>query len=188
MAGTGGLTGMEDMRAHEQEQTQDKEQAADVEGKKCWERLEGEPAAAYHSFCLYRDFGPSRKIKKVLKLHELNEKKYGSWYRWSVQFEWVNRAAAFDDECEKERRILAVEEKRQYFEQYKKALGKAFEKVDRRLDGLRPEELSTAQTLDWLEKTYELGTKVHGKPVEDAENGNADGQLEINFFGGFDGV
>ena len=63
-----------------------------------WERQDGETTKNYEAFCEYRDMEKrslakvAEKLGKIVKLIE----------RWSATFEWVNRAAAWDDEVARE--------------------------------------------------------------------------------------
>lgn len=65
-----------------------------MEPMPAWERLEGESSLAYESFCAYRDLGPERSLAKagiVLK------KSVGTLSIWSMKYQWVARALAYDD-------------------------------------------------------------------------------------------
>ena len=65
-----------------------------------WEKLPGESGAAYAAFCVYRDFGPDRNIRKAVEKHEAEPakqgKRYRMWLLWSMQFKWVKRAEDYD--------------------------------------------------------------------------------------------
>ena len=63
-----------------------------------WERLSGETNPAWNAFCLYRDYGADRSIKKVLALQGIPESRYGIWCAWSARFLWVKRLESFDPE------------------------------------------------------------------------------------------
>lgn len=62
---------------------------------KIWEPLEGESSKAYEAFSIYRDMGIQRGIRKVAQ--ELG-KSETLMSRWSSQYNWVERAAAWDAE------------------------------------------------------------------------------------------
>lgn len=80
-----------------------------------WERQPGESEKAYEAFCIYRDAGEKRSINMV---YQKCTKSVSLLRRWSVRWRWVERAAAYDKDLErqrhKERRKQAAEaEKRQ---------------------------------------------------------------------------
>ena len=56
------------------------------------------------------------------------------------------------------------------------------------LDSIRPEDLSAVQTMDMLERTFELGTVISTADSDEKGKGSFTGQLEINFVDTFDGV
>lgn len=60
-----------------------------------WERQEDESTKAYEAFCVYRDMGIQRSVRKVAR--ELN-KSETLMARWSTTYNWVDRAAAWDSE------------------------------------------------------------------------------------------
>ena len=73
-----------------------------------WERLadKNESSRAFAAFCVYRDLPPmERSLDKAYTLSKNDgtnavQKRYtanGTWQGWSTQYDWVNRAKAFDD-------------------------------------------------------------------------------------------
>lgn len=68
-----------------------------------WERLDSESSRAYAAFCAYRDLGLSRSIVKALKASGKSAANLRQWEHWSSKHQWVDRAVAFDDQCEQNR-------------------------------------------------------------------------------------
>jgi hypothetical protein len=78
-----------------------------------WERLTGESGLAYAAFCVYRDYGPDRNIRKAVETAlagdggeagtEKNnvKKRYRMWRAWATQFRWRERAADYDQYLER---------------------------------------------------------------------------------------
>jgi hypothetical protein len=70
-----------------------------------WERLTGESSAAFAAFCVFRDCGAERNIRKAVNSAELDEsnrdKRYKVWRNWSTLFRWRERAADYDRYVEK---------------------------------------------------------------------------------------
>lgn len=60
-----------------------------------WERQPEETTKAYEAFCAYRDMGSDRTLAKV---GEQLGKSDALMERWSAKYDWVKRAAAWDDE------------------------------------------------------------------------------------------
>lgn len=70
-----------------------------------WEQQEGETAKGYQAFCLYRDFGPTRTVKKVFNKYNGVEFEYNSTdglehFSWPNR--WTERAQAYDAHILKE--------------------------------------------------------------------------------------
>ncbi len=81
----------------------------DTESKELWDRLENEPERAYRAFECYLDL-PSgeRTILEAYRSHVGNPqavKSSDTWSRWSSQFAWRERAAAYDDHLASVRRV-----------------------------------------------------------------------------------
>ena len=63
---------------------------------KPWMRVAGETPKAFEAFCIYRDLGPGRSIQKATE--SCNRPGiFSVWAAWSSKYDWVKRAAAFDD-------------------------------------------------------------------------------------------
>lgn len=64
------------------------------------ERIPGEGARAFNAFLAYRDLGPERSIDKAYRVatqqQESSRRASGTWMNWAAQFEWVERARAYD--------------------------------------------------------------------------------------------
>jgi hypothetical protein len=60
-----------------------------------WERQRGETSRAWEAFSVYRDMGADRSINKTARKLSKNRTTIADW---SVKYEWVKRAAAWDAE------------------------------------------------------------------------------------------
>ena len=73
-----------------------------------WLQLPHETDKAYAAFCIYRDLGPNRSIRKaflsqlpVWRYTKQGRKRYcrllsGRWVFWSRTYHWYRRAQVFD--------------------------------------------------------------------------------------------
>ena len=81
----------------------------DIDKKKeLWDRLENEPERAYMAFESYRNLpSAERRLIEAYRQHVGNPdavKPSDTWSRWSSQFAWRERAAAYDDHMANKRR------------------------------------------------------------------------------------
>ena len=60
-----------------------------------WEKQPREGSKAYEAFCIYRDMGAGRTQKAVAKILQ---KSYTIIHRWKVEWNWEERATAYDNE------------------------------------------------------------------------------------------
>lgn len=73
--------------------------AAKEKEPQVWERQPEETPKAYEAFAIYRDMGSDRSLAKVGE--ELG-KSEALMERWSAKYDWVKRAAAWDDELDRQ--------------------------------------------------------------------------------------
>lgn len=74
---------------------------------KPWERQPEETTKPFEAFCIYRDMGIDRSIRKVAAELSKSETLIA---RWSTKYNWVERVAAWDDEQERIEREIAQKE------------------------------------------------------------------------------
>lgn len=75
-----------------------KERRSEALPSERWERQDGESAQAFEGFALYRDMGAERSLAKVAQ--ELGKSK-ALMERWSVRWQWGQRAEAWDAEFDR---------------------------------------------------------------------------------------
>ena len=73
-----------------------------------WERQEGESWKAYEAFCVFRDLGGKRTTPATAKQLGKNENLIK---RWRSQYNWNDRAQAFDISVQRDAYEQAVKEK-----------------------------------------------------------------------------
>jgi hypothetical protein len=81
-----------------------------------WERRAHESAKSFRYFCVYRDMGPERSIVKTVTGESTAK------LRWlehlSSKWQWVARAAAYDDEVDRQKREASEAERRSMAERH----------------------------------------------------------------------
>ena len=155
------------------------------EGKQPWDRQLGESSKAYAHFCVYRDAGATRSIRKMPSVsgctsvvRQLN--------RWSSRWRWVERCQKYDDYLEHERRLQQEKERRAMHERHAKVallgmnvavkgLERLLSKVQSGKGAVAPGDL--ARLLDTTVKVERL---ARGEPTDSHEvMGPGGGPIEI---------
>lgn len=142
-----------------------------------WERLENEGTKPYEAFAIYRDMGRERGIRKVATELGKSETLIS---RWSGKFDWVKRAAAWDDEQDRIAREIAQKEQAEEIKKMRKrhsALAKkmldtaeaALEIFD--LDDIKPADVS--RMVDIAAKLERISRGDVGEVVEERDGGQA---------------
>jgi hypothetical protein len=162
-----------------------------------WERLAGESGAAYAAFCSYRDYGPERNIRRAAEAAPAGEaeqgkreKRYRMWRAWATRFRWRERAADYDLYLDR----LKQTEKRKTIEAreavYRETTGKMLRVVNKKLDVMRPEELSQTAVKEWVETAIRAEREIAGLAVspKDERDNQGGKQLEIQFAPEFEGL
>jgi hypothetical protein len=177
-----------------------------------WERLAGESSLAFAAFCIFRDYGPERSIRKAAVRYadslefdgrgggdteqrqgsepsnsgQTVEKRYRVWRNWCTQFRWRERAADFDRYTEK----LKQEEFRKTIEaqgeMHRAVTGKMLEVVKKKLESMKPEDLSQGTVTEWVQTAIRAEREAAGLV---ASGGKSEAkQRELNFTPDFQGL
>jgi hypothetical protein len=168
------------------------EARAEVLPFESWERLAGETAAAYAAFCAFRDYGPERNIKKALEKaepgKEKRDKRYRMWRGWSMRFQWFRRAEDYDHYLDR----LKLTERRKTIEAreeaYRSVTGKMLAVVEKKLDVMRPEELTQGAVTEWTKTAIDTEREIFGLTSHRDKREETGKQLEINFSPEFEGL
>lgn len=142
-----------------------------------WERRESESTKAYEAFCIYRDMGRERSLSKVAEKLQKSETLMG---RWSRTYDWVKRAARWDDEQDRIERETAQREQAKAIKDMRKRhadLGQAMLiKAARALaripdDDIKPQDIS--RMVDVASKLERISRGDVGEVVEERDGGQA---------------
>lgn len=135
-----------------------------------WDRLPNESSKAYAVFCIYRDLGPERSLEKLRQ--NLDKPRSRKWLGdWSVKYNWVDRAVAYDDYIDRKKREEKEKAILEMAERHAK-LARAFQqRVAERLRGINPSELSPSDMAKWLDIATKLERLSRGEPTEIGKQG-----------------
>ena len=155
-----------------------------------WERLTGESGAAFSAFCVFRDFGLERNIRKAIESVEKDEavrvKRYRMWLNWSTQFRWRERAADYDRYIEHLKQTEIRKTIEAQGEKQRKVTGQILDAVSKKLESFNPTELTQDNVIVWAEKAIkaerEAAALILGNGKPEAKQG------ELAFPSDFDGI
>lgn len=126
-----------------------------------WERQPGESSKAYEAFCLYRDMGPGeRSTRKVAKKLNKSLTQIG---KWSSRWNWVERAAAWDDELDRQARLAQAKAIKEMNERHAKQARALQTKALQRLQKMNPEEMSPEQVRLYILEAAKLERLAMGE-------------------------
>jgi hypothetical protein len=142
------------------------EAMAEVLPFESWERLPAESARAYGAFCIYRDFGPERTIRKAVnqscKDHAPQSRRCRLWANWSSEFKWRQRAADYDQYIDKLKQMELRKTIEAQGERHRAVTGKMLLVVEKKLDLMNPAELSQVNVTEWVETAIRAEREAAG--------------------------
>jgi hypothetical protein len=162
-----------------------------------WERLAGESGAAYAAFCVYRDYGPERNIRKAVeaeckKRHgdydrSRIEKRYRMWRLWSTQFQWVKRAEDYDQYLDRLKQTELRKTIEARGEAHREVTGKMLQVVKKKLEMMNPADLTQGTVSEWVETAIKTEREIFGlTAVKEKAEGGKPGN--ISFTPEFEGL
>jgi hypothetical protein len=166
---------------------------ADLLPFESWERLAGESSAAYAAFCVFRDYGAERNIKRAAASVESDTvkqgKRYRMWRLWSTQFQWFKRAADYDvylDKLKQTERRKTIEQRE---EAYREVTGKMLQVVNKKLDMMDAQELSQGNVKEWMTAAINTEREVFGLVTNnDGKETQERGEPQLKFGNEFEGM
>ena len=125
-----------------------------------WEQLTGEGSTAFAAFCVFRDFGVERNIRKAVNSAEndkaVRAKRYRVWRNYSSKFRWQERAADFDRNNEKLKQTEFRKTIEAQAEKHRQVTGKMLDVVNKKLDLMNPEELTQGTVTEWVQAAVKV--------------------------------
>jgi hypothetical protein len=158
-----------------------------------WERQTGESAGAFAAFCVFRDYGPERNIRRAVELVEQDEarqrKRYRLWRGWATAYKWRERAADYDDYIDK----LKQAELRKIIEEqgrvHRAVTGKMLKVVEKKLDLMDPADLAQGTVTDWVSTAIKAEREAAGLTTgKDKPEGRIEKNGQITFIPEFEGL
>jgi hypothetical protein len=147
--------------------------------RKPWDRQVGESSKTYSHFCIYRDMGTDRSLRK-LAADAKTTSNLRQLQHWSARWNWVARCQSYDDELQRQDRLRREKERRDMVSRHAKiaVLGqnlvvKGIEKLLRLIEeGER--ELSASDASRLLDVAVKVERLSRGEPTEISELGGSD--------------
>ena len=156
----------------------------------CWERLTGESSLAYAAFCVFRDLGAERSIRKAVESIEQDEsvrgKKYNVWRNWSTAFRWRERAGEYDKYLEQLKQAELRKTIEAQGEKHRQVTGKMLDVVSKKLEGMNPAELTQGNLTEWVQTAIRAEREAAGLVAGNGKSGTQQG--EFNFAPDFQGL
>ena len=138
-----------------------------------WERQQGETTRAYEAFCIYRDMGASRALRKVVQ--QLN-KNLTTIAEWSTKYEWVKRVAEWDAEQDRIARQAQVDEIKRMRKRHADLASAMLIKAAKALQRIPEDEIKAVDVSRMVEtasKLERISRGDVGEVVEERDGGQA---------------
>lgn len=144
-----------------------------------WGRLENEGTKAYEAFSLYLSYGRDRSYRKVAAELQKSETLIG---RWGGRYDWIKRAAAWDDEQDRIARLAQLEDIKKMRKRHAKLAYDMLEKAAKALNRLPEEEIKAVDVSRMVEtasKLERISLGDVGDVIEERDGGEAISPVQI---------
>ena len=144
-----------------------------------WELMEGETAKPFEAFCIYRDMGTQRSVRKVAEKLSKSDTLIA---RWSTTYDWVKRATAWDAEQDRIARQAQVDEIVKMRKRHAKLACDMLAKAAAALEVLPPGEVKAgdvSRMVDVASKLERLSRGDVGDVIEERDGGEALNPVQI---------
>ena len=146
---------------------------------KPWERQECDTKKSFEAFCIYRDLGEERSLRKVA---ERLGKSAGLIERWSRTYNWVDRCAAWDAEVDRQARkkqLRNIAKMRERHADIAETMLDAAKRMLERIDHMEQRPGDIARIVDVASKLERISRGDSGDVVEERDGGKAVSPVQI---------
>ena len=144
-----------------------------------WERQLNESPQAFEAFACYRDMGAARSTAKVSR--KLC-KSVSLMNRWSSEYDWVKRVAAWDAEKDRVARESQLTDIKEMRKRHAAIAKKMMDTADNALNNIKPDEVSTneiARLVEIASKLERISRGDVGDVIEERDGGEAIPSVQI---------
>lgn len=144
-----------------------------------WERQEKESDKAFEAFVKYRDMGLDRSTTKVAKELAKSEQLIR---RWSATYDWVKRAAAWDNEVDKDVQKAQRQEITEMRKRHATLASAMLVKAAKALQAIPEDEIKASdisRMVDVASKLERVSRGDVGEVIEERDGGQAIPAVQI---------
>jgi hypothetical protein len=162
-----------------------------------WERLAGESGVAYAAFCVFRDYGPDRNVRKAVETWQQaalekdpvkRGRRYRVWGAWATAFKWRERAADYDLYLDRLKQTELRKTIEAQGEKHRAITGKMLAVVEKKLDLMDPADLTQGTVTEWVETAIRAEREAAGLVAGKDDGKTEPKQGKINFTPEFNGI
>ena len=131
---------------------------------KPWERQEGESVKAYEAFQCYLNLGETRRQRLV---SEQLSKSRQLISRWSANYQWVERVAAYENDLQRQAHAEAVKKARQMADRHISIAMKMQQKALQALKEMDPRDIDPKNLVAFIREATKLERENRTEIVKD---------------------
>lgn len=131
---------------------------------KPWERQEGESVKAYEAFHCYLNLGETRSQRLV---SEQLSKSRQLISRWSANYQWVERVAAYENDLQRQAHAEAVKKARQMADRHISIAMKMQQKALQALKEMDPRDIDPKNLVAFIREATKLERENRTEIVKD---------------------
>jgi hypothetical protein len=128
-----------------------------------WDRQDGESARAYAAFVAYRDMGPARSLRKLAVTDVETSSNVRQLARWSAQWDWPDRAVAYDGHQDREHRLEQAEARKRMLRTHAAVASAGVARAAERIRNLDPNTLSPREAVALFEVSVRIERLSRGQ-------------------------
>jgi len=155
-----------------------------------WGKLEGETSNAYAAFCVFRDLGADRNIRKAVEAAEHDkgkrDRRYSVFRNWAAQYRWKERTVDFDRYLEQLKQTELRKTIEAQGEKHRQVTGKMLDVVLKKLDTMNPDDLSQGSVTEWVNTAIKSEREAAGLVSANGKSELVQG--EFSFVQDFQGI